>query len=104
MLTAIKRSHFIGHAGANAEFQEYPNGVSIAKFSLAEGYKYTDKDTGEQKTVTRWHKVVLFDKLAQNARDYVKKGSKVFVKTQAQPVEFDKDGVKHQRGHYHPLF
>ena|SRR5271170_5717053 len=69
----------IGNLGHSPKVKYLPNGDCIANFSIATGKSWTDKATGEKKTETQWHRVVLFQRLAEVASEYLKGGSKVYV-------------------------
>lgn len=59
-----------------------PNGSAVATLSLATSESWRDKQSGEQKEVTEWHRVVIFGKLAEIAGEYMRKGSQVYIEGQ----------------------
>ena len=61
-----------------------PSGVAVANISIATSEQWTDKQSGQKQERTEWHRCVLFDKLAEIAQQYVKKGSRIYVEGQLQ--------------------
>lgn len=81
----------VGNLGENPDFRFMPNG-SVVKISVATTEKWKDKPSGEQKEHTEWHKVVLYNRLAEIARDYLKKGSKVLLVGRLKTRKFQRQG------------
>jgi len=79
MSRGINKVILIGHLGADPELRALPSGDPVASFSLATGEAWKDKTTGETRERTDWHRVVLFGRLADIARQYLHTGSKVYV-------------------------
>ena len=79
MSKGINKVILIGNLGADPEVRYMPSGSSVANISLATNDSWKDKQTGELQERTEWHKVCLFDKLAQIAGEYLKKGSKIYI-------------------------
>ena len=69
----------IGHVGADPDFAVTPSGVPVCNVSVATNKKWTEKNTGEKQEKTTWHRVVFFNRLAEIARDHLRKGSLVMV-------------------------
>jgi len=67
--------------------------ITITSFSIATTERYKDKQ-GEKKTITEWHNVVTFGKLAEIVEKYVKKGDKLLIEGKIKTDEFEKDGIK----------
>jgi single-strand DNA-binding protein len=84
----------LGYTGADIELRSTSNGTSVANFSVATSEKWRDK-SGEKKEETMWHKVVAWDRLAENAAQYVGKGSLILVVGKLQRKTWEKDGAKH---------
>jgi len=77
----LNEALLIGHLGRDPEQRSFQNGGTIVSFSLATNRNWKDKTTGEPKSVTQWHNVVVLDELAQKlAMQYLKKGSRVLVR------------------------
>jgi single-strand DNA-binding protein len=93
MSKGINKVILIGNVGKDVELRATPQGVSVARLSLATSDFYKDKETGENKDTTEWHKVVLFNKLAEIAAAYLKKGSRVYIEGKLKTRKWqDKDG------------
>ncbi|CAL4325560.1 Single-stranded DNA-binding protein [Buchnera aphidicola (Neophyllaphis podocarpi)] len=75
----INKVILIGNLGQDPEIRYMPNGGAVANMTLATSENWKDKNTGESKERTEWHRVVLFGKLAEIAGDYLRKGSQVYI-------------------------
>lgn len=85
----------VGNLGADCEVRDLPNGGQVANFSVATSEKWTDKNTGENREKTEWHKIVAFGKLGEICGQYLRKGSKVLVEGKLETKEYtDKEGIK----------
>lgn len=83
----------IGVLGADPETRYMPNGDAVTNISLATSEKWKDKQTGEQKEITEWHRVVFFGKIAEIAGEYLRKGTRVAVVGKLRTRKWqDKDG------------
>lgn len=80
----INRVILVGNLGQDPEIRYMPNGNTVANFSVATSESWKDKQTGEQKDRTEWHRVVVFGKLAEIAGEYVKKGTQIYLEGQLQ--------------------
>ncbi|OIN10266.1 single-stranded DNA-binding protein [Oceanisphaera psychrotolerans] len=80
----INKVILIGHLGQDPEVRYMPNGNAVANITLATSETWRDKQTGEQKERTEWHRVVFFGKLAEIAGEYLRKGSQVYVEGRLQ--------------------
>ena len=70
-----------------------PSGKAVANFTMATSETWIDKDTGEKKEKTEWHKIVLFDRKAEIAEEYISKGSQVYIEGKLRTRQWeDKDG------------
>lgn len=82
-MASLNRATLIGHLGADPEIRRTQDGRQIASFSLATSESWRDKNTGEKREQTEWHRIVVFsDGLAKIAEQYLKKGSAVLVEGQ----------------------
>lgn len=79
MSRGINKVTLIGNLGADPDVRFTQSGEAIANVSLATSDSWKDKQTGEAKETTEWHRVVFFGKLAEIAKQYLRKGSKVYV-------------------------
>lgn len=75
----VNKVILVGHLGQDPEVRWMPNGGAVATLSLATSDTWKDKQTGEQREHTEWHRVVLFGKLAEVAGEYLRKGSQVYI-------------------------
>ena len=78
----INKVILVGNLGQDPEVRYMPNGGAVANITLATSEAWRDKQTGENKEVTEWHRVVLFGKPAGVAREYLRKGSQVYIEGQ----------------------
>lgn len=92
----LNRLEIIGNVGKDPEQATLPSGAIVVKFPVATTQKWKTKQ-GEAKELTEWHNVVMYDKLAEIAMKYVKKGGSVYVSGSVKTSSWDKDGVKHYR-------
>lgn len=78
-MSSVNKVILIGHIGRDPETRSFPNGGKITTASLATTDKWRDKQSGEQKEATEWHKLVFNGKLAGVVEQYVKKGRQIYV-------------------------
>lgn len=79
MAGSLNKVEIIGNLGNDPEVRYMPSGGAVANLSIATTESWKDKNTGEKKEQTEWHRVVIFGKLAEVAGEYLRKGSKVFI-------------------------
>lgn len=95
MARGINSVTLIGNLGADPEMRHTANNTAVCNLSVATSEQWKDKQTGEKKSATEWHRVVLFGKLGEIAGEYLKKGSKVYLTGRLQTRKWtDKDGVE----------
>ncbi|EHK2565380.1 single-stranded DNA-binding protein [Salmonella enterica subsp. enterica serovar Newport] len=75
----LNKVQLIGHLGQDPEVRYLSNGKAVANLSLATSDTWKDKQTGESKERTEWHRVVLYEKLADVAGEYLRKGAQVYI-------------------------
>lgn len=75
----VNKVILVGNLGQDPEIRYMPNGGAVANLTLATSESWRDKQTGEIKEKTEWHRVVLFGKLAEVAGGYLRKGSQVYI-------------------------
>ena len=75
----LNKVTLIGNLGADPEVRYMPAGDAVANITLATSMRWKDKQTGERKESTEWHRVVFFRRLAEIAGEYLKKGSQVYI-------------------------
>lgn len=89
----VNKVILVGHLGKDPEVRYLANGTTVVNFSMATSDRVT-KD-GQKTTVTEWHKVVAFGKLAEICRDYLNKGKQVYIEGKIRSRSWeDKDGNK----------
>ena len=84
MARGVNKVILIGNLGKDPEMRYTPNGVAVANLTLATSESWKDKASGENVERTEWHRVVMFQRLAEIAGEYLKKGSKVYVEGRLQ--------------------
>lgn len=95
-MASLNKVMLIGNLGKDPEVRHTQDGKAIVNLSVATAETWKDKNTGEKKEKTEWHRVVIFnDGLAKVAEAYLKKGSTVYLEGQLQTRKWtDKDGVE----------
>lgn len=78
-MRGINKVIIIGNLGADPEARQFQNGGSVTSISIATSEQWTDKQTGEKKEATEWHRVSLFNRLGEIAAQFLRKGSKVYI-------------------------
>jgi single-strand DNA-binding protein len=94
-MASVNKAIIVGNLGRDPEIRYLPSGDAVANIAVATSYKSKDKNTGEQKELTEWHRILFFGKLAEIVGQYLKKGSSVYVEGRLQTRKYtDKDGVE----------
>ena len=96
MAGSLNKVLLIGRLGADPEIKQMVNGKSVARLSLATSNTWKDKNTGEKKEKTEWHRVVIFNEgLVNVVQQYVKKGTQVYIEGQLTTRKWkdEKSGV-----------
>ena len=94
-MPSLNRVMLIGHLGADPEMKYTGNGTAVTNFNMATTEKWTDKSSGEKQESTQWHRIVLWSKQAELAKEYLHKGSLVYIEGRLQTRDYeDKDGIK----------
>jgi single-strand DNA-binding protein len=94
-MSGINKVIIIGNLGQDPETRYMPNGDAVCNISVATSESWKDKQTGEAKEKTEWHRIVMFRGLGETAGQYLKKGSKVYLEGKLQTRKYDKDGQTH---------
>lgn len=96
MAGSINKVILIGNLGRDPEIRATQDGREICNLAIATSESWKDKSTGERKEKTEWHRVVIFNEnLVRVARDYLKKGSKIYLEGSLQTRKWtDKDGAE----------
>jgi single-strand DNA-binding protein len=78
-MASVNKVIIVGNVGRDPETRYMPSGDAVTNISVATSDRYKDKQTGEMKENTEWHRIAFFGKLAEIAGQYLKKGSQVYV-------------------------
>ena len=94
MAGSINKVILVGNLGADPEVRATQNGSEVCNLRIATSESWKDRSTGERREKTEWHRVVIFnDNLTRIAKEYLRKGSKVYIEGQLQTRKWtDKDG------------
>jgi single-strand DNA-binding protein len=94
-MAGVNKAIIIGNLGRDPEIRYMSDGTAVANFSLATSEGWTDKNSGERKEKTEWHRIVVWGKLAEICGQYLSKGRQVYIEGRLQTREWDdKDGIK----------
>lgn len=93
MARGINKVILVGNLGADPDTRYMPSGSAVTNLSIATSESWKDKQTGEQKERTEWHKVAMFNRLAEIAAEYLRKGSQVYIEGKLRTRKWqDRDG------------
>jgi single-strand DNA-binding protein len=91
-MAGINKATIIGNLGNDPEVRYTQDGTPVANFSVATSETYTDKDSGEKREKTEWHRIVAWKQLAKTCGEYLEKGRQVYVEGKLQTRSWEKDG------------
>lgn len=95
MARGVNKVIIIGNLGQDPEIRYMPQGGAVANLSIATTETYKDKATGQPKEVTEWHRVVIYQRLAEIAGEYLRKGSKVYIEGKLKTRKWqDQQGIE----------
>src|SRR4051812_16761905 len=89
MAKSVNKVILVGNLGKDPEVKYTPQGTAVAKITVATSSSFKDKQSGEWKETTEWHNVVLWQRTAEIAGEYLKKGSKVYIEGRLQTRSWD---------------
>ena len=93
MARGINKVIIVGNLGGDPETRYMPSGSAVTNLTVATNESWKDKATGEQKDRTEWHKVAMFNRLAEIAAEYLRKGSQVYIEGKLRTRKWqDKNG------------
>ena len=93
MARGINKVIIVGNLGGDPETRYMPSGSAVTNITVATNESWKDKQTGEQKDRTEWHKVAMFNRLAEIAAEYLRKGSQVYIEGKLRTRKWqDKNG------------
>jgi len=94
-MSSVNRVHLIGNCGRDPEVKYTAQGSAVCNLTLATSRKWKNKQTGDMMEETEWHRVVLYERLAEIAGEYVKKGKSVYIEGRLKTRKWtDKDGIE----------
>ena len=92
-MAGINKAILIGNLGKDPEVRYTPSGLAVANFNIATSERWKDRDAGEMKERTEWHRIVAFGKLGEICGEYLSKGKQVYIEGRIQTREWeDRDG------------
>src|ERR1044072_9365757 len=89
MAKSVNKVILVGNLGKDPEVKYTPQGTAVAKITVATSNSYKDKTSGEWQETTEWHNIVLWQRLAEIAGEYLKKGNKVYIEGRLQTRSWD---------------
>lgn len=94
-MASVNKVIIVGNLGRDPETRYMPNGEAVTNIAVATTESWKDKQTGEKKEQTEWHRITFYRKLAEVVGQYLKKGSSIYVEGRLQTRKWtDKDGVE----------
>jgi single-strand DNA-binding protein len=97
MARGINKVILVGNLGRDPETRYLPSGDPVTNFSIATSEGWRDKQSGQMQERTEWHNIVCFNRLAEIASEYLRKGSKVYLEGALRTQSWEKDGQKHYK-------
>jgi single-strand DNA-binding protein len=92
-MAGINKVILVGNLGRDPEIRYFQDGTAVANFTIATSESWTDKQSGEKKERTEWHRIVAFRRLAEICGEYLSKGKQVYIEGKLQTREWeDKEG------------
>ena len=94
MAGSVNKVILVGNLGADPEVRYMNNGKPVCNLRIATSESWRDRDSGERKERTEWHRVVIFNEgLCKIAEQYLKKGAKIYLEGQLQTRQYEQDGI-----------
>ncbi|MEP3245229.1 MAG: single-stranded DNA-binding protein [Sneathiella sp.] len=94
MAGSVNKVILVGNLGADPEVRHMQNGKPVCNLRIATSESWRDRESGERRERTEWHRVVIFSEgLCKVAENYLKKGSKVYLEGQLQTRQYEQDGM-----------
>lgn len=90
-MRGVNKVIIIGNLGNDPEHRQFNNGGSVTNISVATSEQWTDKQSGEKKEATEWHRISLFNRLGEIAAQYLRKGSKVYIEGSLRTRKYQAD-------------
>ncbi len=92
-MAGINKVILVGNLGRDPEMRYLPSGSAVANFSIATSEMWQDKESGEKREKTEWHRIVAFGRLGEICGEYLSKGRQVYIEGKLQTRSWEKDGV-----------
>ena len=92
-MAGINKVILVGRLGRDPEIRYTPDGTAVANFSIATSEEWKDKNTGEKRERTEWHRIVAWRRLGELCGEYLSKGRQVYVEGKLQTRSWEQDGV-----------
>ncbi len=93
-MAGVNKVILLGRLGADPELRSSPSGVTSCNLSIATSINWTDKNSGDKKEKTEWHRVVFFGRPAEVIDQYMKKGQQLYVEGRLETSKYEKDGIE----------
>lgn len=90
-MRGVNKVLIIGNLGNDPEHRQFNNGGSVTNISVATSEQWTDKQSGEKREDTQWHRISLFNRLGEIAAQYLRKGSKVYIEGSLRTRKYQAD-------------
>ena len=92
-MSGVNKVILVGHLGKDPEMRYQQDGTAVANFSIATSEEWKDKQTGEKKERTEWHRIVAWRRLGEICGEYLSKGSQVYIEGKLQTQQYERDGI-----------
>lgn len=94
-MASVNKVIIVGNLGADPETRYMPSGDAVTNIRVATTDRYKDKQSGEMRENTEWHRIAFFGRLAEVAGEYLRKGAQVYVEGRLKTRSWEKDGQTH---------
>ncbi|MGH8415028.1 MAG: single-stranded DNA-binding protein [Gammaproteobacteria bacterium] len=95
MARGVNKVILVGNLGADPETRYMPSGSAVTNIRIATTEAWKDKESGEQKERTEWHRITFYNRLAEIAAEYLRKGSQVYIEGRLRTRTYEKEGQTH---------
>jgi single-strand DNA-binding protein len=95
MARGVNKVILVATVGRDPEVKYMPSGGAVVNLSAATNESWKDKQTGEKKERTEWHKLTFYNRLAEIVGEYVRKGQQIYIEGRLRTRDYEKDGQKH---------
>lgn len=94
-MSSVNKVIIVGNLGVDPEMRYTQAGSPVCNYSVATSENWKDKQTGEKKEKTEWHRCVAFGRVAEISGEYLRKGSKVYIEGSLETSQYEKEGQTH---------